>query len=613
MKLLPLLATFGLILFGCQTQIREETPKPAEKTDQSKILELIREVKPLTRQLQAIKSATATGQTDETHLIFQPFQNPPEARATEGRLETELSVQFATNQLFNTEKASNVDIYHRSYNGQLVGSTWRIKPGDFLSVDVKNQLADSICESDPLKPKPHTGHNINQIDPARFNTTNLHVHGFHVSPSGHSDNVFVEIEPGCDFQNRYDLPIDHAPGTFWYHGHVHGSTAIQVSSGMAGAIIIEGGLDTLPEIAAMEEKIFVLQQMPYLYDDVTDQYHIPWNDSTFGPDAWRDNYKAQGWRTTINGQSIPVIDMAPEEVQRWRFVHAGVRETVNLELFDQEGNSTKLASQSLYAIAEDGIAYGYSNKVDYMELQPGYRVDLLVKAPNKTMDTLYLMDTGTEVLGSLDASPDTENPKLLAMVVLKEKGSPVAKAMPSSASLAPLAPYPSLVEVTPTADLEKVEFNIDVKATPTQFQIDGKAFDPMNIRELTLDKVQDWQLTSGLASHPFHIHVNHFQLIDKSTCLERDEDNNCVRWSDPEKFDHPIWKDTYFVDFDEKTTIRTVYKDFTGKFVIHCHILDHEDQGMMQSVEILQEGQVSLLNKDITMCEEDTRLASMDR
>ncbi|MDW3195512.1 MAG: multicopper oxidase family protein [Cytophagales bacterium] len=605
----------ALIVLGCQPEKQEELPETQDRPDKTQVLNAIREIKPLFQKRQLLKSTQSNSDVTQGDLIFQPFQNPPEDTTINGRLETELNLRFATNQMYNTVQESNVDIYHRSYNDQLVGRTWRIKPGDFLSVDVNNQLANDVCDSDPLNPNPHTGHDINVIDTARFNTTNLHVHGFHVSPSDHADNVFVEIEPGCEFQNRYDIPTDHAPGTFWYHGHVHGSTAIQVSSGMAGAIIIEGGLDNVPEISAMEEKIFVLQQMPYLYDSAAGRYHIPWNNTTFGPNAWSNNYEAQGWRTTINGQSIPVIDMAPEEVQRWRFVHAGVRETINLELFDQDGNTSELLSQDLHTIAEDGIAYGYINEVQSMELEPGYRVDMMVKAPNKLSDTLYLMDTGTEVLGSLDESPSTEDPKLLAMIVLTDKSGTVAKEMPSSESLASLAPYPSLVDVAPTAALENMEFYIDTDVNPIQFQIDRQAFEPSNIRYLTLNKVQDWDLTSGLANHPFHIHINHFQILEKSVCLDWNSDNNtCNEWGSPTKFDQPIWKDTYFVKAREKTRIRTVYKDFTGKFVIHCHILDHEDQGMMQSVEILEEGQeVSQVNfPEITICDENAQLAALE-
>lgn len=589
-----------LIIIGCQ----RKTPESAFTEDQE-LLEVINEFTVTYSQL--------SGSED---LIFQPFQNPPEVSSIGTKLQTKLDIQFATNKLYNTSVKKNIELYHRSYNGQLVGSTWRIKPGDSLYVDLTNRLEDKSCDSDPLDPKHDHGADMNKINPARFNITNLHVHGLHVSPSGHSDNVFVELNPGCDFQNRIGVPNNHAQGTFWYHGHVHGSTAIQVSSGMAGALIIEGGLDYVPEIQKMEEKIFVLQQMPYFKDSSRGNYHIPFDESrtgNFGPGRWNRSAKSLGWRTTINGQTIPVIEMAPGEVQRWRFIHAGVRETVNLQLFDKEGPK-KLFPQNMHAIAEDGVAYGYMNEVKAMKLQPGYRADLLVKVPDNVGDTLYLMDTGTKELGSLDDVPKKEAPKLLAMVILKNKTGDIAMRLPNSKDLISLAPYASLVDEPTTADIEKVKFNI-IPGSPTKFQINDSSFHPANIRKLALNDVQDWHLTSGRGGHPFHIHVNHFQILEKYTrpCLEKDAEGDCKTY-DKKKWEkrpvHRLWKDTYFIPSIDSVIFRTVYKDFTGKFVIHCHILDHEDQGMMQSVEILPDDGFNILS-GITMCGKENDLVSI--
>ncbi|GAB5526456.1 MAG: multicopper oxidase domain-containing protein [Roseivirga sp.] len=583
--------------------------------------------------LNAIDATTALNQglsagEKEDLLVFQPFQNPPEERSRQKELITKLDVQFAANQVYRsivyedttvsgepeeTKIRENVEVYHRSYNGQLVGNTWRIKPGDHLQVNVKNLLGMARGDCNPLNGSHNHGDDINEIDSARFNTTNLHVHGFHVSPEGHSDNVFAEIEPGCSFQNRYDLPKDHATGTFWYHGHVHGSTAIQVASGMAGAIIIEGGLDTIPEIKAMAEKIFVMQQMPFMYDSRKKRYDIPFDEDTtgnFGPGRWQRNAGKNGWRTTINGQAIPVLTMAPNEVQRWRFIHAGVRETVNLSVYDREenGGQRKLVSRNLHAIAEDGIAYGYREAVTNKLLQPGYRADFLFQAPDKTGDTLYVMDAASEVLGNLDSIRRSESPKLLAMIVLAKKGGEIAARLPSQKSLKGLAPYPSLQDVETTVANETMRFNIEPNGKNTKFMIDGVPFDPKNVRQLQLDAVQDWELSSGLGSHPFHIHVNHFQIVDKyvKTCVRENKQGECVQKEWVHVKPAPVWKDTYFVRSDEITTIRTVYKDFTGKFVIHCHILDHEDQGMMQSVEIVEKlpasSKVSSYTEGITVC-----------
>ena len=536
----------------------------------------------------------------EDLLFFQPFQNPPEIRSQDGKLFTKLDVKFATNKIYHPGKGENVDVYHRSYNGKLVGTTWRIKRGDLLEVAIDNQLADSVCKSDPLKPKHDHDKDHNVIDPARFNTTNLHVHGFHVSPSDSADNVFIEIKAGCQFQNRYKLPQDHAQGTFWYHGHVHGSTAIQAASGMAGAIIIEGGLDEQPQIKAMEENIFVLQQMPFMLDEKNNRYHIPFDTSqtgNFGFNRWHKNAQREGWSTTINGQSVPIITMAPGEVQRWRFIHAGVRETVNLHMISQEITNhydIKYKKHNFHAIAEDGIAYGRMDKKDSMELQPGYRADLLVKAPEVTNGFLYLLDGKSELLGTREDTDELERPKLLAIVELKDKGSNVAKKLPSQASLGQFAPYKSLVNTQTTVAEENMRFYINTEYTPPKFGIDSVPFDPKNIRCLKKDAIQDWHLSSGLGSHPFHIHVNHFQVLGKM-------ENGRLR-----RYENPVWKDTYMVNADDTTVIRTVYKTFTGKFVIHCHILDHEDQGMMQSVKIVDDLSKCLkpapLSAGITVC-----------
>jgi len=574
--------------------------EPKEHTDEARLLAVIKDFHSLVERLER--------EQVEKPLIFQPFQNPPEERASSRELKTNLDVKFTTSRVFSTKEEKNLEVYHRSYNGQLVGSTWRIKPGDQLQVDVDNQLADSICKRDPLDTTHHHSGDINKINKARFNTTNLHVHGFHVSPKDHADNVFVEIKPGCNFKNRYTLPTDHAPGTFWYHGHVHGSTAIQVASGMAGAIIIEGGLDTIPEIKAMEEKIFVMQQMPFTKGSSSGRYHIPFGPTTFGPNAWKSNADSLGWKTTINGQSIPKITMAPGEVQRWRFIHAGVRETVNLQVVDLKGKSEKLEIQSLHTIAEDGIAYGYTHKVKSKLLQPGYRADFLFKAPSKEDDMLYIVDAKSDILGNLQDNNEQEPPKLLAVIVLQKRNGAIARKLPSQKSLEGLAPYPSLIDVKPTVVEEKVAFNIERKNGVLQFMINEKPFDPKNIRKLELNAVQDWELSSKAGDHPFHIHVNHFQIVEKwvRTCLEKDKKGKCKQ----EEWVHVrpprVWKDTYFVRSDEITTIRTVYKDFTGKFVIHCHILDHEDQGMMQSVEIVEklpkDAKTTSYTEGITVC-----------
>ena len=519
--------------------------------------------------------------------INLPFRNPPEIQSTDQKLDTEFKIDFATNLVYNTAKQQNIRLYHRSYNGQLVGPTLRMKPGDSLFIQLMNQLPALVPSQpcDPYAPFPDSIDG-NIIDSLRFNNTNLHVHGLHVSPMGHGDNVFVNLAPECNFQNRIGVPYEHAPGTFWYHPHVHGSTAIQVSSSMGGALIIEGGLDDQEQIKEMEEKVFVLQQMPYTPDTTgnidNNRYVIEFLEgTTFGPGTWQKGIDSlsSGWHTTINGMTIPVIEMQSEEVQRWRFIHAGVRETINLKLGSLKGDT--LIFEKLYAIAEDGIAYGYRSDVDSMILQPGYRADLLIQSTleqGKSKDTLFLFDLET---GALDGD-NLESDKILAMVVLSApNGNPVATQLPSSEDLAGYAPFPSLVDVPVTDSMQYVKFNIiPRKPKPALYQINGVSFNHENPpRTLTLNKIQEWTLTSGLAGHPFHIHINHFQVQQYFS-----RDSVTAPWVDQKIA--PIWKDTYYVGQNDSIIMKTVYKNFIGDFVLHCHILDHEDQGMMQCVRI---------------------------
>ena len=136
-----------------------------------------------------------------------------------------------------------------AYDGALPGSTWELDPGQTLRVELVNELP----------PLDHTDHPVEMDRPHEWTTTNLHTHGLHVSPEGDGDNVFVTIEPGERHQYEIEVPDDHPGGLFWYHPHRHGGVAQQIRGGMAGAIIVRGELDEVPEVAAAEERLMVIQ------------------------------------------------------------------------------------------------------------------------------------------------------------------------------------------------------------------------------------------------------------------------------------------------------------------------------------------------------------------
>src|SRR5882672_7818644 len=219
----------------------------------------------------------------------QTFANPPQLRergsgarlaleaaraAPSNRRDFDLTVAYTKNKIWNPATQRFDNVYLRSYTGEGVDSdapyvapVIDVRPGQTITMTLHNTLpADPSCTA-------HGG-NVNQ--PHCFNGTNLHSHGLWVSPSGNSDNVLLSINPGVDFEYIYNLPPDHPAGTFWYHSHRHGSTALQVSSGMAGALIVHGDRPPTPttsgdidvilknaDLTAMEDRTLVLQQIQY--------------------------------------------------------------------------------------------------------------------------------------------------------------------------------------------------------------------------------------------------------------------------------------------------------------------------------------------------------------
>lgn len=477
----------------------------------------------------------------EAHGL-EAFQAPPTFSSKDGELNITLDVKYGTYEI------AGCKVHLRSYNGQPVGPTLRLKPGDTLNMTIRNQLPP---ESEPMPEDSNTPHH--------FNTTNLHTHGLHVDPNDISDNVLRKMAPGADYQVRVEIPKDHPPGTFWYHPHLHGSTAMQVSSGMGGALIIEGGLDEAPEIAAAREQIFMFQQIPY-----DDKGEIEDFEGLMGGGNWIMKLKRHA---TINGQIVPVITMRPGEVRRWRFIHGGAKVPLMVLL---EGHK-------LYEIATDGIALGKCDAWETVVLQSGYRSDVLVRAnpllPGQESAEYWLRDeTGIEFEVF---KPGEDSREYLAKIIVT--GAPMDMALPcGQGQLAGLVPFAPITD-DEIEGTQEVVFNlVEAEEGVFKFTINGKSFGEGEVRKLKLGSADEWTVSTAPESlaplHPFHIHVNPFQLT------RLDPDGN------PEI----IWKDTLAIEAGAPQTLRMRYTDFAGRFVLHCHFLDHEDLGMMQIVEIMK-------------------------
>jgi FtsP/CotA-like multicopper oxidase with cupredoxin domain len=509
------------------------------------------------------------------------WTEPPVISSQNGGFRTVMEVKFANNNL------GSDTLKHRSYNGLLTGPTLRFKAGDTLSILLKNNLPVTTDRS------------------KIFDLTNFHTHGLHVSPKCDpdnltgpwnwcSDNVLIQIEPQTQVQLQFELPKDHPPGTHWYHPHKHGATAVQVTSGMSGALLLEGDVDEMLEQKGVPERLFVFQQIQY--DKKTGTVATcfnPHNCELLSDDFGNDVDSKYTVNTSINGQLKPLIALQPGQVERWRFIHAGIKGALNVTLVPQKDGGCDAAYDDreelpLHEFAADGITMGWLAPRKIIAMFPGYRSDVLIQVNREGFYCLLDKESSDN---TLDLFPGKREIRQV-LAIVRVGGPRKRMVLPSSDDFKALAPYESLCDTQtkintqqtmtfaegwPSGSYPTNFFNVNGH----MFQHDLSANPP---RKLKLNNRDEWTLTTVVDSHPFHIHQNPFQVCS----IEDKNQGGPAKYPDGTPvLDRPVWKDTIIVPHWQKITTRTHYKEFTGQFVLHCHILSHEDLGMMQLVEIV--------------------------
>ena len=411
--------------------------------------------------------------------------------------------------------AQGESIISSVYEGTFPGPTLRIRPGDFLRVELINDLSEE---------------------------TNIHVHGLHVSPLTPSDNVLLHVLPGQRFQYEYTLPKDHPGGTYFYHPHRHGLAANQNFKGMAGLIIIEGDIDQLPGIAGLPERSLVMQRVAIVNGHVPD----------VGPNA-----NVGSGEALVNGASTPIMFIRPGETQRWRLLNATVASLWNIKI---EGHNMTL-------IAQDGNTLTTAVTLDSVNIATAQRREVLIQGGRPGVYRVTFQD----LQGPFPSPPPPKDLAYLVVTGAEEDPQP----LPTT-----LLPFVDLRNVTVDKHHD-ITFEIIGPGGNTfasqGFVIDGKFFDENRVDHFaTLGQTEEWTVhnASGLA-HPFHIHINPYQ----------------VTHINGQPFHALSYEDTTPVpakvgSTNGSITFRTRFLDFPGTWVFHCHILGHEDGGMMGIIQV---------------------------
>lgn len=558
----------------------------------------------------------------------------PEVRqSVDGVLDTVLEAVVATNTIRDAETGAKKSVETHTYEGKLIGPTLRVNPGDRLHIELINSLPPNP-EQVRKGAFPH--------DPY---TTNLHTHGLTVSQAGIGDNPFRHMLPQTSNEFEVEIPAFHRPGTYWYHPHHHGTVAFQFFGGMSGFLIVDGGpgtVDTVPEIQAATEVLLGFQAIR-----VDRNGKVPWLNTEatqFARTGAYSTYIDSAVHITTNGATAPTYKMRPQEVQRWRMLNAasGLTLVVMLEgtQFNVIANDGITVHDMLPLPVGTPLVLGAGNRADVLVKAPPAGTYLLQAID--PANAPYSVSPQGVAPGIRDVRiggdfPNPTYPVTLAKIIVE--GDPLDMALPGNPLPTENVPISSEALLAAVPDvMRRVAFencgkqggmsNPDFRLPSCQYYFDqydadywgglpfdnlpmmrdaddeGDPVDPGNpagprsnyqkqglfdgskslFDDMLGGNIEEWTVINRTRSdHTFHIHQNPFLLTHING----------------EVLPVPEWRDTILVpaatggngDINAANygtvTFRTyLHPDFIGNMLMHCHVLTHEDFGMMQMLEI---------------------------
>jgi FtsP/CotA-like multicopper oxidase with cupredoxin domain len=524
---------------------------------------------------------------------------PTDLRSRNGVLKVELTAHNAK-QSDGTTRYCFVD-----ENGS-ESPTLRVSPGDLVILTLKNDL--TVLTSGAAMAHRHAhedaAKNGNSCTSELMTreSTNLHFHGLTIPPVCHQDDVLhTSIQPGdTPFEYRFRIPENEPPGLYWYHPHIHGFTKEQVLGGASGAIIVEGIERADKAVAGLPERVLIIRDQDLLNPNAPPSKSEPIVPKMlFDRDGDAANtgtgFGKPAKDLSINFVPVPypdyrpaVIEMKPEEQQLWRVVNASGITYLNLQvLFDHAPQKLGLIAMDGVPLNANGLPADFVDWQTHLGVPPGARVEFIVKGPPAGVSGLLVtktVDTGA-------GGENDPNRTIAAITASNDAPEPVSKLAASPQPL-PASQTPWLGSVAPvrTRKLYFSEKLLDPddpnSATEFYLTVEGQApvqFDPKSGIPNIIAKqgtVEDWIIENRSSElHAFHIHQLHFMLIDfhgkpANEPFLRDTVN--VPYYNGRALEYPSVR--LRMDFRDPNTV--------GDFLYHCHLLEHEDGGMMGLIRV---------------------------
>jgi len=532
-----------------------------------------------------------------------PVPEPRDLRSQDGTLNVDLTIR-------DQKEADGSMRFCYLLGDDTQSPTLRLHPGDLLVLTLKNELTDPLPEGGGAHAHHH--HSSASGDPCTSGimsliSTNLHFHGLTVPPVCHQDDVLrTSVQPGePPFEYRFKIPDDEPPGLYWYHPHIHGFSKIQVLGGASGAIVIEGLERAQPLVAGLPERVLVIRDQDLLNPDAPPAKSEPIVPKMF---IDRDGDSANNGTgfgkpakdLSINFIPVPypdyppaILKMKPGQRQLWRVVNASAITYLNLAVLFNK------SPQKLGIVAIDGVPLGAgplgaatnrTNAVqwpDHIGIPPGGRVEFIATGPPLGMQGLLV----TRTVDTGQGGENDPNRTLASLVPVADAADPQS-ALPAAQG-APTSPARSWVGDVAPVRVRKLYFSEKLQdpnnpnsATEFYLTVDGETpvqFDPASTAPNIVVKqgdVEDWIIENRSTElHAFHIHQIHFQLVE---------------WSG-RPISEPFLRDTVNVPYFNgrmlqypSVRLRMDFRDpnTIGTFVYHCHLLEHEDGGMMGIIRV---------------------------
>jgi FtsP/CotA-like multicopper oxidase with cupredoxin domain len=470
----------------------------------------------------------------------------------------------------------------------LENPTLHVRPGDRLVINVTNNVPNQGGMSMSVSASKRCG--ATKMTAA---SVNIHYHGTNTSPTCHQDEVIhTLINSGESFRYEVAFPADEPPGLYWYHPHVHGISEAAVLGGASGALIVDGMEQIRPVVAGLRQRVLLVRDQNVAGNPEAGG-EIPEKDLTlnYAPIAYPANTPA-------------VIQAAPDTNEFWRVGNISADTILDVQLI-YDGKAQPMTLVAIDSVPT-GTPEGNSGKfrpitVSHLRIPPASRMEFIATMPSEKVKSAALVTKG------IDTGPDGDNDpaRVLATIEKSSAPAPFASTVVTAEATANDAVMPAaknhvwpqrfsgLSGVSPVASHviyfsevnESSQFFITVdNQTPQLFSPDNPP--ALTVRQGTVER---WVIENRTKeNHEFHLHQVHF-LVQSQDHFEMNGSKPApgIEGQMLDTVEVPYWDGNPHHQYPSVTVLVDFRGPDIGDFVFHCHILEHEDGGMMSIIRVV--------------------------